>query len=183
MEGFESCVRSMETSHRSKLVLRCKVVVVGDAHVGKTALVSMFASGSFPKTYVMTAWTDFSVKEFIMAAAAADNKNNNKNNTVVELYIFDCGGQSIFNQIEANAACYENANYVIIAYDATNQSSFESCGKWLQQVAKRSQVILVETKQDLEDRRVIPPGAGAAFADAHELTFFQTTSPKSTRVL
>ena len=31
---MESCLRSMETTHRTILMLRCKVVVVGDATVG-----------------------------------------------------------------------------------------------------------------------------------------------------
>ena len=34
-EPMESCLRSMETTHRTILMLRCKVVVVGDATVGK----------------------------------------------------------------------------------------------------------------------------------------------------
>ena len=36
-EPMESCLRSMETTHRTILMLRCKVVVVGDATVGKSA--------------------------------------------------------------------------------------------------------------------------------------------------
>ena len=36
-EPMESCLRSMETTHRTILMLRCKVVDVGDATVGKSA--------------------------------------------------------------------------------------------------------------------------------------------------
>ena len=36
---FTSGIKSMETTHKPLLVLRSKVVVVGDAHVGKSALV------------------------------------------------------------------------------------------------------------------------------------------------
>ena len=45
----------MASSHKSITVLRCKVVLVGDAHVGKTAVKEMFSSGGqhYPKNYVM----------------------------------------------------------------------------------------------------------------------------------
>lgn len=47
--------RSMETSHKPLVILRCKVVVVGDACVGKTALTQVFNTGgsSYPKSYMM----------------------------------------------------------------------------------------------------------------------------------
>ena len=46
------------------LILRCKVAIVGDAHVGKTALTQMFHSGgqTFQKQYAMTVGVDFCVK-------------------------------------------------------------------------------------------------------------------------
>lgn len=174
MDGFKSAVRSMESTHRSILLLRSKVVVVGDAHVGKSALISMFHSGgsSFPKQYVMTTWVDFRVKQVKIPDT----------NTVVELYLFDCAGQSIFNQIEANNAHYDNANYVIIVYDVTNQASFESCGKWLQMVVKgnsRSDVvpaILIANKCDLVERRCVSADTGKAFAQAHGLRYFETSA-------
>lgn len=52
---FQSGRRSMETTHRTILMLRAKVVVVGDACVGKTALVQMLKSGGhdYPKNYIM----------------------------------------------------------------------------------------------------------------------------------
>ena len=61
---FMSGVRSMETTHKPLLVLRSKIVVVGDSHVGKTALVKMFHSGGsdYPKKYIMTSWVDFNVR-------------------------------------------------------------------------------------------------------------------------
>ncbi len=48
----------MQTSHRTTLMLRAKVVVVGDACVGKTSVVQMFKSGGhdYPKNYIMVSW-------------------------------------------------------------------------------------------------------------------------------
>ncbi|KAJ1454197.1 small GTPase superfamily [Pelagophyceae sp. CCMP2097] len=173
----ESGVRSMETTHRSLLMLRCKVVVVGDSTVGKSALISMFHSGgtTYPKQYVMTAWVDFRVKQVNMPASS----------TAVELYLFDCAGQSIFNQIEANNVHYENASYLLLVYDVSSQSSFESCGKWLQQVRKgRARGgamvpgILVANKHDLAScgRRCISKETGQKFAEQNGLEYFETSA-------
>lgn len=53
--SFQSGVRSMQTTHKTTLMLRAKVVVVGDSWVGKTAVVQMFKSGGhdYPKNYIM----------------------------------------------------------------------------------------------------------------------------------
>lgn len=53
--AFESGLRSMQTTHKTILMLRSKIVVVGDACVGKTALMQMLKSGGhdYPKNYIM----------------------------------------------------------------------------------------------------------------------------------
>ncbi len=50
-----SGIRSMESNHKQLVVLRCKLVIVGEAAVGKTALTQVFTSGgpTFPKNYLM----------------------------------------------------------------------------------------------------------------------------------
>jgi intraflagellar transport protein 27 len=55
-------------------------------------------------------------------------------NIIVELYIFDCAGQSMFNQLGMNAKYYEDASAVMVIYDVSNHDSLKSCGKWLEGV-------------------------------------------------
>jgi GTPase SAR1 family protein len=47
--------RIKEYNHKSITMLRCKVVVVGDGCVGKTALTQVYLSGGsiYPKSYLM----------------------------------------------------------------------------------------------------------------------------------
>ena len=61
----QSAVRSMESAHKPLLVLRCKLVILGDACVGKTALTQVFQSGgsTYPKNYLMTTGAEFCVKQ------------------------------------------------------------------------------------------------------------------------
>ena len=61
----QSAVRSMESMHKPQVVLRCKLVILGDACVGKTALTQVFNSGgsTYPKNYLMTTAAEFCVKQ------------------------------------------------------------------------------------------------------------------------
>jgi transport family protein 27 len=47
--------RIKEYNHKSIVILRCKVVIVGDACIGKTAMTQVFVKGgsNYPKNYLM----------------------------------------------------------------------------------------------------------------------------------
>lgn len=63
--------------------------------MGKTALTQVFVNGSgaYPKNYLMTVGADFNIKQ-----VPIENTN-----VVVEIYVYDSAGQSIFNQVEMNS--------------------------------------------------------------------------------
>jgi len=70
-------------------------------------------------------------------------------NYVVELYLYDCAGQSIFNQLDMNSkyvrcslvvllvsltcVCvqYDGAAAVVLVYSASSRESLQSTSKWL----------------------------------------------------
>lgn len=80
------------------VLLRCKLAVVGDATVGKTALVATFINGhsAYPKNYVFTAGVEVLQKSVKIPDLP----------TSVELTIFDMGGQSIFNSIATDCVVF-----------------------------------------------------------------------------
>ena len=118
----------MDSKHQSLTMLRCKLVIVGDPWVGKTALTQVFSSGgsTYPKNYLMTVGAEFTVKQVPIPDT----------NIVVELYIFDCAGQSIFNQVEMNNKYYENASAVMAVYDVSSNESLQSSSKWITAVRR-----------------------------------------------
>lgn len=69
--AFTSALRSMESRHRPLLMLRTKVVMVGDATVGKSALAQVWHSNghAFPKNYVMVRAPSRALARAIAAAA------------------------------------------------------------------------------------------------------------------
>uniref|UniRef100_A0A7S2XVJ0 Uncharacterized protein n=1 Tax=Fibrocapsa japonica TaxID=94617 RepID=A0A7S2XVJ0_9STRA len=182
--GFKSALRSMESAHKPLLMLRCKVVLVGDACVGKSALVQMFHGGGqrYPKNYVMTTGVGFCVKQV----------NIPDTNCAVELYLFDCAGQSIFNQREQNLKSWENTSYVVVVYDVGNRDSFQSCAKWLQGVRSTRQSsmipgVLVANKSDLREgginsRAAVSDEEGRNFAQENSLEFFETSAAEAKNV-
>ena len=94
-------------------------------------------------------------------------------NVVVELSIFDCAGQSMFNQLEMNARYYEGASAVMVVYDVSSNDSLKSSPKWLEAVrnaqkssAQRSPIsVLVGNKKDFRMGSGGPAGSGDSRAE------------------
>ena len=171
----EKALKSMETTHRNMLVLRQKVIVVGEYATGKTALVKMFTTGghSFPKNYVMTIGCEFSVK-------MVDIPNSN---VQVEQYLFDTSGQKVYNQRQMLQKYWTNASACCLVYDVSNRDSFLALGQWLNEIkatrrGSNMPGVLVANKCDLQSsgRQAIDSDEGRQFAQQHDLQFFETSA-------
>lgn len=178
--------RSMATSHRTTNVLRCKALIVGDACVGKTCLASMFHSGgrNFSSNYTMTKIADVKTKSVPIS----------EENVLVELYLFDCAGQSIFHQDSKPEALQhmDHASAVVLVYDVTSRESFKNCSRWLQKVRthldRSVSGVLVANKTDLiedgvsDESRVVTSGEGEGFAKEYGLRFFEVSAKDAKNV-
>lgn len=93
-------VHEFRTSHVTLSTLRAKVLVLGDASVGKTALIRMLESGGsdYPKNYVMTA----AVEAHACSIRTSEPKAGHAKQ--VELQLLDVPGASIFNQRDDSVA-------------------------------------------------------------------------------
>jgi GTPase SAR1 and related small G proteins len=71
------------------MVIRSRVILVGDATVGKSALVQTFINGpsGFPKNYTMTQGCDLYTKATKIG------------NRTIEFQIIDTSGQTIYRDI------------------------------------------------------------------------------------
>jgi len=168
------------SGHHTLLVLRSKTIVVGDACVGKTAVTQLFYSGgaTYPKTYMMTVGADLSVK----SSSVPDT------DTQVEFHLFDCGGQSIFNQREWGTKYWDGAGLVVVVFDVSNRESFQSCTKWLQRVyehlGRTIPGVLIANKTDLREsgRGVVEEKEGRALAKSLNLAYFETSAELNTGI-
>jgi transport family protein 27 len=158
------------------VILRCKVVLVGDATVGKTALVNTFMNGptGYPKNYIMTPGCEIHQKQISVSEGSA----------TVELQIFDTSGQVIYKDITSAMVTdiqYQHANVVVLAYDISNEDSFKSLNAWLRSVRDSLREfpfigVVVATKCDMTDRIAVRPQEGASFARGNGFEFFESSA-------
>lgn len=125
-------------------VLRCKVVVVGEAKAGKSALVQTFSGKEFPKNYVMTLGADLCVRE----VAIPDSER------VVELHVFDVAGGAAYATLRNTYL--EGFNAAVLVYNVADAASFRACRDWGRLLAKAAggrplHGVLVGTRGDLAE--------------------------------
>ena len=78
-------------------------------------------------------------------------------NIVVDLFLFDMGGQSIFNQRQMAKRFWENCSYIICVFDVSSRKSLQSVKTWVASVRSASATlldiptILVANKIDLRE--------------------------------
>lgn len=159
-------------------VIRAKCVIVGDATAGKSALTQVFHSdGShFPKNYTMTLAVELCTKTINVPETHGD---------CVEMFLYDSAGKEVFSEIVQKH--WDHPSMVMVVYDVTNETSFNSCAKWLERV--RSQKpdvampgVLVANKMDLDQRRVISTKVGREFAESNGLEYFECSAKEMQNV-
>lgn len=142
-----------------------KFILVGDSGVGKSSMLYRFTEDKFDAEHNVTIGVEFGMKMI---------KINDRN---IKLQIWDTAGQETFRSI--TRSYYREAAGVILCYDVTNRKSFNDIIGWLEDIRKTSDVaniILVGTKTDLENKRIISIEEGKQMAEAYKLLFAEISS-------
>ena len=148
-------------------ILRARVVVAGEPTVGKTCLVNQAINQNFNHQYMMTQGCEYHVKDIKL-----DEKDEYKR---VELHCIDIAGQNIFKEITFELL--GKANLVVLVYDVTNQDTFHLLRQWYDGIKQQNgnkelTGVVVANKIDLENRIMVGPGDGEAFANQIGFEFF-----------
>ncbi|XP_074139805.1 ras-related protein Rab-43 [Sminthopsis crassicaudata] len=145
-----------------------KLVLVGDASVGKTCVVQRFKTGNFSERQGSTIGVDFTMKTLEIQGKR------------VKLQIWDTAGQERFRTI--TQSYYRSANGAILAYDITKKSSFLSVPHWIEDVRKYagSSIVqlLIGNKSDLSDLREVQLKEAQLLAERYEILCAIETSAK-----
>ncbi|KAK6172252.1 hypothetical protein SNE40_015954 [Patella caerulea] len=148
-----------------------KVVLIGNAGVGKTCLVRRFTEGLFPPGQGATIGVDFMIK-----TVDVDGEK-------VKLQIWDTAGQERFRSI--TQAYYRSANALILVYDVCCQNSFDSLPQWLNEIelyaGSKVLTFLVGNKVDKMSKE-IPTQIGQQFAQRYDMTFIETSAKECENV-
>jgi len=94
-----------------------KVVVLGDAGVGKTSLVKRYVDGIFDELYKPTIGADFLTKDITIP-----------NLGQLKLQIWDTAGQERFRSMAKSF--YRGADACVLVYDITDIKTFENLDMW-----------------------------------------------------
>ncbi|MHA2271942.1 MAG: GTP-binding protein [Candidatus Hodarchaeales archaeon] len=125
----------------------CKICLLGDGSVGKTALRGRFMGKAFTGRYIMTIGADFAIKTI----------NVGKNN--IKFQIWDLAGQPRFGVVRS--LYYRGSMGALLVFDVTRRDSFDNISSWVNELwdnngKKKVPMVLIGNKIDL--RTTFPEG-------------------------
>ena len=149
----------------------CKIVMVGQAAVGKTCIMIRFMQDKFDpfqKSTVGASYADKSLKY-----------NINNNEETVKFMIWDTSGMERYSAL--TRSFYADAKVAILVYDITNKSSFER-GKefWFKEIINNcpNDVILglAGNKIDLYNQEEVSEDEARKFAENNHMIYYGTSA-------
>lgn len=145
-----------------------KVVLVGDAKVGKSVLLSRFADNQFTESYVSTIGVDFKNKTIEL-----------DNNKKIKLQLWDTAGHERFRAIISSY--YRGSSGILLVFDVNDEKSFNNVKVWKDDITQRvpeANIILVGNKCDDDDAspRVVSKERAEALAKELGIPYIETSA-------
>lgn len=148
---------------------RFKLVVVGDPGVGKTSIILRFTDNAFLRTYVPTLGVNITEKIF------------DDTDKVLEVIIWDIAGQNKFQTMRRHF--YQGSEAILLIFDLTNRSSFNSIKNWYEDVMKNMEKhhhqmvgYIFGNKSDLTEVRKVKLVEALALAKELNLKYIETSA-------
>jgi len=157
----------LDSTLNSDTDLVFKIIVIGNAGVGKSCLSLKATTGNFEETYITTVAFDFF------------NFTTKINNKLVKLQIWDTCGQEYYIKYVQNF--FKNAGLAIIVYAINDRQSFNDIEEWVNQIkfnaSPDTKLILVGNKKDLENERKVTYEEGEKLSkDFNFFCFFESSA-------
>lgn len=136
---------------------RGKVILCGDAGVGKTSLLAQYVDNQFSEEYHQTIGANFLIKEIDLSKVIdkLDIKNPKLKKDIKQkgfkLYFWDIGGQT--DKLWANEYYFVQAVGAMVIFSLDKVSSFEQIDFWISKLKELSgnvPYIIVGNKTDLK---------------------------------
>ncbi|CAD8051840.1 unnamed protein product [Paramecium sonneborni] len=148
-----------------------KVVLVGDAGVGKTHLMTRYVKGCLPKNAVPTIGIEFAGKTVAL-----------QNGKKVKAQIWDTAGQERYRGITSTH--FRKAGGALVVYDVTKEKTFESVVKWMEDLRYQAEpdvvIMLVGNKIDLVENngsaRKVQKEDAKNLAQQHKVLFEESSA-------
>lgn len=148
---------------------RIRVVLCGEACVGKSSIIKRFATGTFSD----------SIGETI--AGAFHSSYVRRNGEIITLEIWDTAGSERYHSVIPSF--FKNAAGVVIVFDLTAQGTFELVTYWRdfarENAPANARIFLVGNKSDLFANRAVQFEEGKKCADTNGFAAYAETSAKT----
>jgi len=146
-----------------------KLLLIGDAGVGKTSLLSILNQDAFSDTY-----EDWDMKRITYNFRGATR----------QVILTDTAGQERFREL--TSASYKGVDAVFIVFAIDEKDSFSHVDKWMGEVDryvpnKAVPRFLIANKIDLENRQ-ISTEEGDSFAKSHNMQYLETSAKENKNV-
>jgi len=148
----------------------CKVVLLGEAGVGKTSIISRFINGTFEERLMSTNGASYVCRNITFPEYE---------NRIVKFEIWDTAGQEQYRAL--NKIFYKDASICIFVYDITDIKSFNALKEyWYQEIkdsAPRNIVLgLAANKSDLYEKEVVSEEMARNLAKEINAIFMYTSA-------
>jgi len=130
---------------KKKNTIDIKIILLGDASVGKSSIIGRYMNNSFRDDYQCTLQVEMNTK---MIDIDLDTR--------VRMTIWDTVGQEKFRNLTTQY--YRNCQGAIIAFDLTKKDTFDGLQSWIDKLEETNQncsILIVGNKSDLIDDREV----------------------------
>ena len=158
-----------QTKKQESKELEIKICLLGDVSVGKTSIASRFCKNSFNENYINTIGGAYQQQNIVL-----------NNGAKIKLHIWDTSGQDRFRSM--TNLYYRDAQVAILTYDVTNENSLDSLNYWLNELNDKVEIdnmmlCLAGNKTDVDQsEKRVPTSKGKAFAEQHNMLFYETSA-------
>ena len=151
--------------------VQCKVVILGDSSVGKTATINQYVNQTFATNLKSTIGADFYSK--------TDTFDDGQ---TLDFLIWDTAGQERFHSV--SSVFYRGTNACILMFDLTNHQSFERLDFWRDAMLNNTSATNVEllpflvfaNKADLEPDRAVTKAEIEQYSKQHNITVLEVSA-------
>ena len=158
-----------EYASNSDDFMNFKIIIIGEAGVGKSCILKRAAKNNFDKDSLSTHSFEYLFMNYLV------------NGLKIKLQIWDTMGQEIYRSVVQGF--YRNASLVILVYDITRKESYKSLDFWIKDVRSRTDtkmpIFIVGNKYDLEDSREIAFNVAKEYSVSKGAKFFTECSAKT----
>lgn len=162
---------------------RGKVILLGDAGVGKTSLLARYVDGIFRSDYIQTIGANFLIKE-VDLSKVIDKLNIEDEELIskieerrVTIFYWDIGGQH--DKLFANEYYFIQAVGAMVVFNVDNRETYNNLDFWISKMKELSgeiPYIIVGNKIDLDDKIVVQTEEIEKKAKEYEVQYFETSA-------